>query len=303
MRDNKGTGRRCQSRIRLARCAALAYHCLETQRSKGKAMAGRLQGKVALVVGAGSAGPGWGNGKATAVLFAREGASVFAVDANLDAANETCAIIKDEGHEATAYRADVSKADQVKAMVDVCLACYGQIDILQNNVGIVALGGPVALDEKDWDRVHAVNLKSVFLTCKYVLPHMERRGKGAIVNISSIAAIRWTGVPYLSYYTSKAAINQFTVAVAMEYAAKGIRCNAVLPGLMNTPMIRNALPAAYAQGDYAKMVAMRDAQCPTGKMGDAWDVAHASLFLASDEARYITGHALVVDGGITLKFA
>jgi NAD(P)-dependent dehydrogenase (short-subunit alcohol dehydrogenase family) len=175
--------------------------------------------------------------------------------------------------------------------------------VLQNNVGIVALGGPVELDEKEWDRVHEVNLKSFFLTCKYVLPHMERQGRGAIVNISSIAAIRWTGVPYISYYTSKAAINQFTVAVAMEYAAKGIRCNAVLPGLMNTPMVHASLPGHYAKGDAERMVAIRDAQCPTGKMGDAWDVAHASLFLASDEARYITGHALVVDGGITLKFA
>jgi len=266
-------------------------------------MAGRLKGKVALVVGAGSIGPGWGNGKAAAVLFAREGANVFAVDVNLEAANETAAIIRNEGHEATAYQADVSKSDQVKAMVDVCLACYGHIDVLQNNVGIVSIGGPVALDEKEWDRVHEVNLKSFFLTCKYVLPHMEARKQGAIVNISSIAAIRWTGVPYLSYYTTKAAINQLTVAVAMEYAAKGVRCNAVLPGLMNTPLIHASLPGHYAKGDAEKMVAIRDAQCPTGKMGDAWDVAHASLFLASDEARYITGHSLVVDGGITLKIA
>lgn len=266
-------------------------------------MAKRLQDKVALIVGAGSIAEGWGNGKATAVLFAREGAKIFAVDISMKAAEETCALIKDEGGEAVAYQADVSKSDQVKAMVDVCLSCYGHIDVLQNNVGIVKMGGPVELGEADWDRVHDVNLKSFYLTCKYVLPVMEERGKGAIVNISSIAAIRWTGVPYLSYYTTKAAINQFTVAVAMQYARKGIRCNAVLPGLMNTPMIQAGLPDHYAKGDVEKMVRIRDAQCPTGKMGDAWDVAYASLFLASDEARYVTGHSLVVDGGITLKIS
>lgn len=266
-------------------------------------MAKRLQDKVALIVGAGSVAEGWGNGKATAVLFAREGAKVFAVDINMKAAEETCALIKDEGGEAVAYQADVSRADQVKAMVDVCLSCYGHIDVLQNNVGIFKVGGPVELSEQDWDRVHDVNLKSFYLTCKYVLPVMEERGRGAIVNISSIAAIRWTGVPYLSYYTTKAAINQFTVAVAMQYAKKGIRCNAVLPGLMNTPMIQAGLPDHYAKGDIDRMVQIRDAQCPTGKMGDAWDVAYASLFLASDEARYVTGHSLVVDGGITLKIS
>jgi NAD(P)-dependent dehydrogenase (short-subunit alcohol dehydrogenase family) len=264
-------------------------------------MSDRLKDKVALVVGAGSIGPGWGNGKATAVLFAREGAKVLAADVNLKAAEETCAIIKGEGGEAAPFQADVSKAGQVRAMVDACIQRFGRIDVLHNNVGIVALGGPVETEEKDWDRVHDVNLKSFYLTCKHALPHMERQGKGAIVNISSIASIRWTGVPYLSYYTTKAAINQLTVAVAMQYAKKGIRCNAVLPGLMNTPMVHAALPGHYAGGDVEKMVAIRDAQCPTGKMGDAWDVAYASLFLASDEAKYVTGHCLVVDGGMTCK--
>jgi NAD(P)-dependent dehydrogenase (short-subunit alcohol dehydrogenase family) len=264
-------------------------------------MAGRLQDKVALIVGAGSIGPGWGNGKATAVLFAREGAKILAADVNLAAAEETCAIIRGEGGEAVPFQADVSKADQVRAMVDACVARFGRIDVLHNNVGIVKLGGPVELDEQDWDRVHDVNLKSIFLTCKHALPHMERQGKGAIVNISSIASIRWIGVPYISYYATKAAINQFTVAVALQYAKQGIRCNAVLPGLMNTPMVHAALPGHYADGDAEKMVAIRDAQCPTGKMGDAWDVAHASLFLASEEAKYVTGHCLVVDGGLTCK--
>jgi NAD(P)-dependent dehydrogenase (short-subunit alcohol dehydrogenase family) len=264
-------------------------------------MPDRLKDKVALVTGAGSIGPGWGNGKATAVLFAREGAKVFAVDINPKAAEETCAIVAKEGGTAVAHTADVSKSDQVRAMVQACLKRFGRIDVLHNNVGIVRIGGPVEQSEEDWDRVMEVNLKSVFLTCKHVLPVMEKQGKGAVVNISSIASIRWLGVPYISYHASKAAINQFTAATAIEYAKKGIRCNAVLPGLMNTPMVHAALPGYYSGGNVEKMIALRDAQCPTGKMGDAWDIAYASLYLASDEAKYVTGQCLVVDGGITLK--
>jgi NAD(P)-dependent dehydrogenase (short-subunit alcohol dehydrogenase family) len=264
-------------------------------------MADRLTDKVALVIGAGSIGPGWGNGKAAAVLFAREGAKVFAVDINADAAAETCEIIRSENNVAVPWEADVSKADQVQALVSACLDEFGRIDVLQNNVGIVSLGGPVELEEAEWDRVLDVNLKSYYLTCKFVLPHMERQRSGSIVNISSVASIRWMGIPYLAYYVSKAAVNQLTQAVALQYAAKGIRCNAVLPGLMATPMTRVGLPAAYSDGDVERMDEIRAAQCPTGKMGDAWDVAHASLFLASDEARYVNGHPLVVDGGLSCK--
>jgi len=266
-------------------------------------MGERLKGKVAMVVGAGSAGPGWGNGKATAVLFAREGAKVFAVDINLAAADETRELIQKENGECTVHQADVSKSEQVRAMVDRCIEIYGRIDILQNVVGIVEVGGPVETSEETWDRVQAVNLKSQFLTCKYVIPHMERQGGGAIVNMSSIAAIRYTGVPYVTYYTTKAAILQLTQSVALQYAEKNIRANAVLPGLMNTPMIVEPLKDVYAKGDVEKMIKIRDEQCPMKKMGDAWDVAYASLFLASDEAKYITGTQLVVDGGITCKFA
>jgi len=159
------------------------------------------------------------------------------------------------------------------------------------------------VSEERWDRVISVNLKSQFLTCKYVLPHMEKQGKGAIVNISSIAGIRYTGIPYVSYSATKAAILGLTQSVALEYAKKGIRANAILPGLMNTPMIVEPLKEAYAGGDVEKMISIRDEQCPTGKMGDAWDVAYAALFLASDEAKYITGTHLIVDGGITCKFS
>ena len=200
-------------------------------------------------------------------------------------------------------QADVTQADQVEALVADCVARWGRVDVLQNNVGILDSGGPVELSEADWDKVLAVNLKPMFLTCKYVLPIMERQGRGAIVNVGSIAGLRWTGVPYITYSTSKGAIPPFTRSIALQYAAKGIRANVVSPGLMNTPMIREPLKDVYAGGDIDKMIEIRDAQCPMGHMGDAWDVAMASLFLASDEARYITGTELIVDGGITAKMS
>lgn len=264
-------------------------------------MGDRLKNKVAIVTGAGVIGPGWGNGKATAVLFAREGAKVFAVDINPASAQETQSIIEEEGGICTAHRADVSNSNEVRGLVDRCLEIYGCIDILQNNVGILKVGGCVETDEETWDNVLDVNLKSMFLTCKYVLPEMERQKSGAIVNISSITSIRFLGVPYVSYSATKGAINQLTQSVAMQYAKKNIRANSILPGLMNTPMITKSLPVSYANGDVEKMIEIRDNQCPMGKMGDAWDVAYASLFLASDEAKYITGTQLVVDGGITCK--
>ncbi len=264
-------------------------------------MQGRLKDRVAIVVGAGSSGPGWGNGKATAVLFAREGAKVICVDVNEAAAQETAQIIVDEGHEAVAVQADVTRSDQVEALVSGSVERWGRIDILQNNVGILDSSGPVELSEAEWDKVITVNLKPIFLTCKHVLPVMEQQGKGAIVNVGSIAGLRWLGVPYITYSTTKGAIPPFTRSIALQYAAKGIRANSVLPGLMNTPMIREPLKDAYADGDVDKMIEIRDAQCPMGHMGDAWDVAMASLFLASDEARYVTGTELVVDGGITAK--
>ena len=267
----------------------------------GLTMADRLQGKVALVSGAGSIGPGWGNGKAAAVLYAREGASGFCGDLDLAAAEQTRDLIRGEGGTAEAFRCDVTKADEVAAMAAACHAAFGAIDVLHNNVGILEIGGPVDLTEEAWDRVHDVNLKSMFLTCKHVLPVMEAQGSGAIVNISSVSGLRWTGVPYLSYSTSKAAVNHFTRMVAVQYAPQGIRCNCVLPGLMRTPMVEHALADHYADGDIDKMFQMRGEQVPMGHGGDAWDVAHAALFLASDEAKYITGIELVVDGGLTLK--
>ena len=266
-------------------------------------MGKRLQDKVAIVTGAGSLGPGWGNGKASAVLFAREGAKVFAVDLNRAAAEETKGLIDQEGGLCTVHQADVTKSAEVKAFVERCLEIYGRVDVLLNNVGIVESGGPVEISEENWDRLIDINLKSMFLTCKYCLPVMEKQGSGAIVNISSIGALRFLGYPCVSYNASKGAVNQLTQNIAVQYAAKGIRANCVLPGLMNTPMIREPLKKFYAGGDIDKMIEIRNQQGPMKKMGDAWDVAYAAIFLASDEAKYITGANLVVDGGITCKFS
>src|SRR3984957_18905334 len=166
------------------------------------AMADRLKGKVALVVGAGSIGPGWGNGKATAVAFAREGARVFCADINQAAAEEPAKIKKDEGGQAAAHRADVSKAADVAAMVEACVSAFGRLDVLDNNGGVAVVGCVVELAETDWDHVFAVNLKSAYLTMKHVIPVMERQGGGSIINISSIASIRYTGVPYATYYAT-----------------------------------------------------------------------------------------------------
>jgi NAD(P)-dependent dehydrogenase (short-subunit alcohol dehydrogenase family) len=267
-------------------------------------MGDRLRGKVALITGAGSIGPGWGNGKATSVLFAREGASIFAVDLDQGAAEETRRLIEAEGGVCRTHAADVASAGPVQAMVDACVQAFGRIDVLINNVGIARTGGIVTTEEADWDLVSDVNLKSIYLVCKHVVPHMERQGKGAIVNIASVAAHRWTGINYASYYATKGGVVALSRGIALELAGKGIRCNSVSPGLMNTPMVHHGLTAAYGEeGDVQDLIAVRDAQCPMGHMGDAWDTAHACLFLASEEAKYVTAHDLVVDGGITAKFA
>ncbi|MBM3532119.1 MAG: SDR family oxidoreductase [Alphaproteobacteria bacterium] len=267
-------------------------------------MGTRLKDKVAVVTGAGSIGPGWGNGKAVSVLFAREGAKVVCLDVNKDAADETAGIIAAEGGEAVALKCDVSAAAEVDRAVAEAVRCFGRVDILHNNVGIARLTAIEEITEEEWDRVLSINLKSLMLTCRRVLPLMAAQGKGAIVNISSIAGIRDSGVPYITYSTTKGAILAFTRTIALQYAKKGIRANCVLPGLMNTPLIHAGLQSAYSKAaDSAEMVKRRDAQCPMGHMGDAWDVAYAALYLASDEAKYVTAAELVVDGGITAKFA
>lgn len=263
----------------------------------------RLNGKVALVTGCGSAGPGWGNGKAISALFAREGAQVFGCDIRLEAAEETSQIVAEEGGRMEVMQCDVASDDHVRKLVSACVNIFGHLDILINNVGIVELGGPVEYPLESWNRVFGVNITSMFLTCKYAIPHMLQQGGGSIINIGSIAGIRYTGVPYLSYSTTKAATLGFSRSVALQYAKEKIRSNVIMPGLMNTPMVIEPLKGVYKDGDVDTMIERRNSQCPTGQMGDAWDIAHAALYLASDEAHYITAAELVVDGGITAKFA
>ena len=258
---------------------------------------GRLQGRVALVLGAGSSGPGWGNGKAAAVLYAREGARVVAVDVRAEAAEETCGIIQAGGGEAIACAADVTNSASLAAVVERAVATFGQLDVLHNNVGITTMGDPIEASEDSWRRALDVNLTSAFLACKHVLPVMLAQGRGAIVNISSIAAEVVTEYPYFSYYASKAGLNQFTRALAIQYAARGIRANAVMPGLIDTPLIYSQIAGSH--GGQEAMVAARHARSPTARMGTAWDVAYAALFLASDEARYVNGICMPVDGGLS----
>ncbi len=262
-------------------------------------MTGRLDGRIALVFGAGSSGPGWGNGKAAAVLYAREGAVVAAVDRNLAAAAETVGIIAGEGHQAFALAADVTRSGEVEATVAQVVARCGRIDILHNNVGITEMGDPVEASEESWHRVMDVNLTSVFLTCKHVLPVMAGQGSGAIVNVSSMASVQINDYPYFSYYASKAGLNHFTRALAVRYAEQGIRANAVLPGVIDTPLIYQQIVAQYA--DVEAMKQARDRIAPMKRSGTAWDVARAALFLASDEAAYITGVCLPVDGGLSCR--
>ncbi|MCO5731402.1 SDR family NAD(P)-dependent oxidoreductase [Rhizobium sp. SSA_523] len=258
-------------------------------------MAGRLQGKRAIVFGAGSSGPGFGNGKAAAIEYAREGAEVACVDLSLAAAQETRDLILAEGYKGVALDADVTRQDSVDRAVTETLRQLGTIDILHNNVGVTHMGGPVELSESEFQASVDLNIGSVYRTTKAILPIMEAKGSGAVVNISSLAAIRWTGYPYFAYYAMKAAVNQATVAIAMQYARRGIRANCILPGMIDTPLIYKQISSQYASQD--DMVAARNALVPLGKMGDAFDIARASVFLASDEAKFITGICLPVDGG------
>jgi len=257
-----------------------------------------LKDKVAIITGAGAIGPGMGNGKATAIIFAREGARVMAVDINPEAAEETKGIIEQEGGQCITFKADVSQANDCRKMVETCIEKFGRLDILDNNVALGSHGGPVEISEETWDRVMSVNLKSMFLTCKYALPYMENQGSGVIINIASIAALRAQPAPLLAYSVSKAGVIALTREVAIQYAAKGIRCNVILPGLMKTPRVAHYYTDAWG-GDIEEMWRRRDAMSPTGKQGEPWDIANAALFLASDDSKYITGTTLLVDGGIS----
>jgi len=261
----------------------------------------RLDGKVALVFGAGSCGPGWGNGKAAAVAYARAGASVIAVDLDIERADETQSIIEQEGGSCLALKADVTQAGEIEEAVAKTIAAHSKIDILHNNVGIDGMGNPIELSEPDWNHVIATNLTSIFLICKGVLPAMIQQKRGVITNISSVASLSVRSAELIGYNVTKAGLNHLTRTLAIGYANKGIRANAILPGLMNTPMIYQVRELMAQFDSEEELVRARDADSPTGKMGDAWDVAHAAVFLASDEAKYINGVILPVDGGLSCK--
>lgn len=257
----------------------------------------RLKDKVAIVVGAGQTpGDTIGNGRATAILFAREGARVVLVDHNYESSVETQALIEEEGGTCFPFKADITRREDCENFVRAAVDAYGKIDVLHNNVGIG--GGDdeiLSLTEEGWDRIMTVNLKGMFLSCKSVLPSMREQRSGSIINISSIAAICSTNI--VAYKTSKAGVNALTHQIALENAKYNIRANAIMPGLMNTPMAIEGISKARGVPK-EELIRQRDARVPLGgKMGTAWDVAYAALFLASDEAKFITGVVLPVDGG------
>ena len=264
-------------------------------------MTGRLQGKIALVTGAGCVGPGWGNGRATCVRFAEEGAKIFAVDRNLDSVKETVERVQAAGGEIVVQHCDVTDSDSVAAAVKACVDRFGRIDILVNNVGGSAHGGPVEMAEEVFDAQIDVNLKSVFLTCKHVLPVMEKQKSGAIVNLASTSGLRWTGAAQVGYAATKAGVIQLSRVVAVQYAPKGIRVNTVIPGQLHTPMVEARLARQRAGGDVETLLAQRLKRIPAGFAGDGRDTANAALFLASDEARFVTGTEIIVDGGMSVR--
>ena len=263
----------------------------------------RLAGKIAVVVGAGqSPGEGIGNGRATVLRFAREGARILAVDRDLAAAEETAALAAKEGGECIAFMADVTREATLAAAMAEAVRRWGRIDILHNNVGVSIAGGDqplLDLTEEAFDRVSAINLRGTIMACKHALPIMRAQRAGVIINISSVAA--WEVYPTVAYKATKAAMIAYTQQIAIQNAEHGVRANVILPGLMDTPMAVDTR-ARVSGKTRAEVAAMRDAKVPLRrKMGTAWDVANAALFLASDEANFITGVALPVDGGALVK--
>ena len=260
-------------------------------------MTQRLEGRAAVVVGAGSIGHGVSNGAACAMRFAQEGADVLCVDRSLEAAQDTARRIVDAGGRASAFEADVRDAERIRAMVAECVARHGRIDVLHNNVGVEEFGELLEVTEESWDRVHAINLRGAMLTAREAMPHMIRQGGGSIINMSSIASRKWSAMQFLSYSTSKAALNHMTKVVARQYAPHQVRCNAIVAGLIDTPHAAHLYPNEEAAREGRDL---RNQRCPMGRQGSPWDIANAALFLASDESSYVTGLEMVVDGGVSL---
>ena len=252
-------------------------------------MSGRLSGKIAIVTGAGSRGPGLGNGKATAILFAREGAKVLCVDQMKERAEETVEAIRGEGGEAVAHAADVTRAAECAAMVKAAADRWGGVDILHNNVGIESRKGLLDTTEAEWDRVITVDLKSMFLATQAAVPAMARRGGGAVICVSSIAGLRGNG--RTAYATAKAGVIGFVRSVAVQFGPKGIRVNAIAPGPVWTPMVQDLGPEARER---------RRRASPLATEGSGWDIGWGAVYLASDEARWVTGQTLIIDAGLTV---
>lgn len=259
-----------------------------------------LSGRTVFVAGAGSAGPGWSIGRAASVTYARLGAQVCVVDRDAASAQETTALIRAEGGIAETFTGDVSVEADVVRLFAAARERFGMVDVLHHNVGIGKTGGPMETTADDLDRIHAVNVRSLLLASQQVLPDMVARGRGAIIAISSVAGMRYVGYPHLAYSVTKAAVAHFTRMLAQQYAPHGVRANTVVRGLIDTPRIATTVAFSGTSLDEARQA--RAAQVPMGRMGSAWDVAHACAFLASDAAAYVTGTELVVDGGITGKF-
>ena len=268
-------------------------------------MPARRQTIVVVVTGAGSVGPGWGNGRAIAVRMVQEGAKVMALDMEASRLEETMQLgqqaqAQHQG-EIEAMTCHVTQTASVQAAVEATLKRFGRIDVLVNNVGGSAAGGPVEMSEEVWDAQIDHNLKSVFLMCKHVLPHMLQQGAGNVVNMASTSGIRWTGSAQVAYAATKAAVIQMGRVMAVQYAKQGIRVNTVVPGQLHTPMVETRLAKQRAGGDVPSLLAQRQARIPLPFMGNGQDTANAVLFLASDEARFITGTEIIVDGGMSVR--
>ncbi len=263
----------------------------------------RLKGRVALILGAGTSAPGVSIGKASSIAMACAGASVAALDFNLAAAQEVVAEIKSLDQHAIAYQADVANFDAMQTAIERVMQDFGRIDILQINAGIGRVGGPAETSLDDWDRIQKVNVESMLIAAKLVAPIMVNQGSGSIIGVSSVVGMRYLGYPHLAYSVTKAAVIHFIKMLAQQYASEGIRANTIVPGLIDTPRIQKNVAKVFdANADMDNTRRARDRQVPMGRMGTPWEVASVATFLASDDASYITGTEIVVDGGLIGKF-